>query len=202
MPLTPGSIRRIFAVASVTALALAGVVACGSSNSSDGGAGTKASKSPITVLVTAPINSPSSSLPQWVDAGKIYAKQINAKGGWGGHPVNIVGCDNQVIPTVMLNCARQAISAHAVAMTGFAIPSAAVLQTLQSANIPWVNGDAVTSVELQSPISFPIDVTALYQSTAEVALAVKDKCASTIVLASSLDEANGKVELDSLEAQV
>jgi hypothetical protein len=201
MPLTPGRTRRIFVTASVTALALAGAVACGSSSPSTGGAGAKTSKSPITVLVTAPINSPSSSLPQWIDAGKIYAKQINAKGGWDGHPVNIVGCDNQVIPTVMLNCARQAISVHAIAMTGFAIPSAAVLQTLQNANIPWVNGDAVTSIELQSPISFPIDVTALYQSTAEVALAVKDKCASTTVLASSLDEANGKVELDALEAQ-
>jgi hypothetical protein len=205
MTLAQSGLRRIFPLATGALLAIA-MTACGSSgssgsSSSNTGSGANKLGSPITVLVTAPVNSPSSSLPQWIDAGKIYAAQVNAQGGWDGHQVNIVGCDNQVIPTVMLNCARQAVSAHAVAMTGFAIPSAAVMQTLQSASIPWVNGDAVTSIELQSPISFPIDVSALYQSTAEVALAVKDKCSSTTVLASSLDEANGTLEVKALEAQ-
>jgi Periplasmic binding protein len=202
MKLPLGRARQILAVVGVTALTV-GAAACGgsSSKSTSDSSASKALGSPITVMATAPVNSPASSLPQWIDAAKIYAQAVNAKGGWAGHRVTIVGCDNQVIPTVMLNCARQAASVHAVAMTGFAIPSAAVLQTLQSANIPWVNGDAVTSLELQSPISFPIDVSAVYQSSAEVALAAKDKCSSTTVLASSLDEATGPLEVQQLEAQ-
>ena len=195
-------VRRTLPLMSAVTLVLA-VAACSSSSSSSSSTGSASTglKSPITVLVTAPVNSPAASLPQWIDTGKIYADAINAAGGWDGHKVNIVGCDNQVIPTVLLNCARQAASVHAVAMTGFAVPTAAVLQTLQTEGIPWVNGDAVTSIELQSPISFPIDVSALYQSTAEAALAVKDKCSSTRVLASSIDEANGSLEVQELEAQ-
>src|ERR1700722_8007530 len=102
MTLAQCGLRRIFPLATGTLLAIA-MTACGSSGSSgssgSGNAGSGASKlgSPITVLVTAPVNSPSSSLPQWIDAGKIYAAQVNAQGGWDGHQVNIVGCDNQVI---------------------------------------------------------------------------------------------------------
>jgi hypothetical protein len=192
--------RWVVSLVGVIALVVA-ASACGSSSASTAGAAPKHLGSPITVMATAPINSPAVSLPQWIDAAKIYAQAVNAKGGWDGHQVKIVGCDNQVIPTVMLNCARQAASVHAVAMTGFAIPSAAVMETLQSENIPWVNGDAVTSIELQSPMSFPINVSAVYQSSAEAALATKDKCKATTVLASSLDEANGTLEVQQLKAQ-
>jgi Periplasmic binding protein len=194
--------RQILALVSVAALAV-GVTGCSSSSSSSSSssAAAKTLGSPITVLVTAPVNSPAASLPQWINAAQIYADAVNADGGWGGHRVNIVGCDNQFIATVLLNCARQAASVHAVAMTGFAIPSAAVMQTLQSEGIPWVAGDAISSVELQSPMSFPINVTAAFQTSAETALAVEDKCKSTTVLAWSPDEADGALEVKQLETQ-
>jgi hypothetical protein len=192
--------RALAAVAGAIALVLI-VSACGNSSSgsqsssgtsssaatasSSSGAASSATKSPVTVLATAPVNSPAVSLPQWNDAAQIYAKQTNAAGGWDGHPVKIVACDNQLSPTVTVSCARQAGTDGAVAEIGFVLGTSAMMQVLQSEHVPWIPGIAGTPIELQSPSSYPTNISAVYQASGEVALAIKDKCASVALFVPS-----------------
>jgi ABC-type branched-subunit amino acid transport system substrate-binding protein len=202
--------RALTLVAGAIALVVA-VSACGSTSSSTSsassastsasstaGAASSPKGSPVTVLVTAPVNSPAVSLPQWFDISEIYAKQMNAAGGLDGHPVKIVTCDNQLSPTETVSCARKAGAVGAVAEVGFALGTSAMMQVLQSEHIPWIPGDAATPIELQSPISFPPTLTALYQASGQVALAIKDKCKSVALFVPSTLVAQAPIQKQQL----
>jgi ABC-type branched-subunit amino acid transport system substrate-binding protein len=115
--------------AALTALMLA---ACGSSSSSNStaagsaptGAGTSASAqnaatgSPINVaLISFKVPGEDSLTPMQAGA-EAAARVINAKGGFGGHPVHIVSCNSMLEPAASTDCAHKTIVEHPIAMIG------------------------------------------------------------------------------------
>jgi branched-chain amino acid transport system substrate-binding protein len=191
------SIRRALVALGVATSVLA-LSACGSSGNSSssttqqGHTSAAATKSPVVVLVTAPVNSQISSYPQYFYGVKAYADAVNAAGGLDGHPLKVTTCDNQFNPNVMANCARSAASAGAVAMMGNGPTTPALLSILKSANIAWLPADPFTPLEYQAPNSFVSTIGYVYLTTAEVALAVHSKCPSVAVWYGTLLASLGK----------
>lgn len=103
------------------------------------------------------------------------ADQINAQGGIKGRPIKVTVCDDQLNPNQAASCARDAVSAHAVAVlsptqsSGF---GAQTLPILEAAGIPAVDEPAVVPTDWTSPNSFPLDPGEPAQYAA-VALALK-----------------------------
>ncbi len=181
------SLKRTGVAALVATMLLAGTTAL----ASNAHVAAAKSKGTVTILATAPINDPYYSAPQWTDTSTVFADYFNAQGGFGGYKLKIDTCDNLLSPAGAVTCAQQAVSDHAVAEVGFALPNSSMLSTLAAANIAWVPGQAATAVETQSTDSFPVNQTALYTTAATSALAIKDKCPSAglLVLASAAGQA-------------
>jgi ABC-type branched-subunit amino acid transport system substrate-binding protein len=139
---------------------------------------TSGKSAPIVIAVTAPVNSQIASYPSYFTGVEAYAKAVSAAGGFGGRQVKVITCDNQFDPNVMANCARKAVSAHAVAMLGNGPTAQAFLTILQSNHIPWFPADPFTPLEYQSTNTYIVSLGFLFLNTAEVALAVHSSCPS------------------------
>src|SRR5271154_6010063 len=115
--------RRISACVAIVATVsvLAACSSSGSSSTCSGGGSTSAStanKSPVKIFVTSSFTGTAYSDPQVLSAAEAAADSINAAGGIKGHPVSIVGCDDQLSPSVATQCAQKALSEKPIAVTG------------------------------------------------------------------------------------
>jgi hypothetical protein len=185
--------KREFVVLSVVALAAAVAVPLALSARS-------AAKPTVTVLITAPVNSTYYTAPQDFDAANIFAKYWNSQPSQK-YTLKIVTCDNQFSPTGYVACAQQAQKDGAVATAGIVVGNTAMMDALAKEGIAWVPGDAAGPVELQSPISFPVNASAVYLGAGAVAWAAKDHCKSTSLWVNDAISFQGPLIQKQLEAQ-
>ena len=152
-------IARLWTIG-VSAAALALVAACGSSGSPKAGpssGSTPATGTPINVMTIAPSGTATSNFPGIGVVAKAYATYVNAHGGINGHPLHVTVCNDKNDANAAADCARQAVSEHAVAVLGsFSLGSGQVLPILKPAGIPWLGGYALDPSEYTSTLSYPI----------------------------------------------
>lgn len=146
---------RITAMFAIAALSAIGLAACGSNTDSPQTA--SSSSSTINIMTISTVNSPDESLPETQTAGEAAVKAINAAGGIKGHKINWTFCDDEFNPNTAVDCARQAISDHDVAVVGSYETFSPVWTTLQAAGIPYIGGAGEVPIEETSPISFPLN---------------------------------------------
>jgi ABC-type branched-subunit amino acid transport system substrate-binding protein len=168
--------RHIAAVAVLVPIAAAAVIGCGSSDdssttsaASSPSPGTTADApapaaaktptgSPLEIWTMSPVAQPSGDIPQVFAGVKAAARAINARGGIRGHKIVVKTCNTLMDPNQEATCARNAVSAHALAMVGNIpiINPAGVTNTLQEAHTPNVVPFMGTPQDYVNPINFPV----------------------------------------------
>jgi ABC-type branched-subunit amino acid transport system substrate-binding protein len=97
------------------------------------------------------------SLPDSEAAMQAKVDAVNASGGIDGHQIDLTTCNDQLDPDQSAACARQAVSNGDVAVVASYEPyTAQVLPILESANIPFFNGEAIDNGDANSAIEFPL----------------------------------------------
>jgi ABC-type branched-subunit amino acid transport system substrate-binding protein len=163
------------------------IAACSSSSSHSAvsgtsstgtGSGSAATGTPIKVMVIAPFTLAAAPSKANFDAVKVQAKLQNAKGGINGHPVTVLGCDDQNDANVAAACARQAVTDHVVALVGvFTLQPAAIYPIIEKAGIPNIGDYQIGAGDYTSPNSWPIVAPGDLQGAAAGAYLVKqDNC--------------------------
>lgn len=154
-------------------LAMLFMAGAGTSPSAIAAGTTALSGAPIKVMTEAPVNSPFLSFPNVPAAAKIYAQWINAHGGIGGHPLQVITCDDRADPAEAANCARKAAAAGVVANVGsFTADASRAIPILEKSKIAWF-GPCCTVVpqETSSKISFPMGCLACFPAAAAIKMA-------------------------------
>ncbi|MCX4096964.1 ABC transporter substrate-binding protein [Nocardia sp. alder85J] len=167
---------RYLAAGTTLLLALAG---CGGT-SHDGGAGggKNFTGAPVTVMTIAPVKSAAMNTPEIVTAAEAAVDTINAAGGLGGHEVKLIACNDGNDANQAGDCARQAVSAKAVAVLGgFTTNGSTIVPILEKAGIPWIGDPAFSAEELSSKVSYPL-VSGAAAFAGIGARAGRDGCAS------------------------
>src|ERR1700722_13538834 len=164
-----GTIKRrrwvmLIAAGSVSLL----LAAC--SSSSSGGSTTNSSASgsgSIKIMALGLFQSAALSLPDSEAAMQAKVDAVNASGGIDGHQIDLTTCNDQLDPDQSAACARQAVSNGDVAVVASYEPyTAQVLPILESANIPFFNGEAIDNGDANSATEFPLTGGAITQSAA------------------------------------
>ena len=181
------SFRRLCVVAACLPLALA---ACGSSHPTHSSSGATAtatkgthgseggtsSGQKVTVEMLSQITAADFGSPETVPMAKAVAAQINAHGGLGGHPINLVTCNDKQDPTTAGNCARTAAQDHAVAVVGgITLEGTTTDPILQAAHIPLLVSPAVPG-DYANPTVYPEDGGTLAVWTGVGMLAARSGC--------------------------
>ena len=156
--------RRYRYMAPALALPLLLLAACGSSSNKTTGtptavaaSSTATSGADIKVMVIAPFTLAVAPAKANLDAVKIQADDINAKGGINGHKVVVIGCDDNTDPNVGAKCAQQAVSEKVVAVLGqFSLVGASIFPVIEAAGIPEIGLIQYGSNEQISPSAWPI----------------------------------------------
>jgi ABC-type branched-subunit amino acid transport system substrate-binding protein len=159
-------------VATAGVLAVGAVAGCGSSDSdttstaAPAATGTaaaattaKLSGPSIKVYSVAPVESPLASDPEIFAGAKAAVRALNARGGIGGHEVELVTCDTKSDPNEEAGCARNAVKDGAIAVVGGLTPlnGQTFTDTLSAGSVANVADVAVSPAEFSQPINFPID---------------------------------------------
>lgn len=138
---------------------------------------------PIHIMQIADITGPS-PYPAMGPAAQATVKAFNASGGISGHPVDLTVCDAQSDPNRAEACARQAVSAHDVAVVGgFTLGVAGVMPVLIAAKIPYIPADAFAPAELTAINSFPVDDA--LSTVAGAGYIAGKSCASSVITTES-----------------
>lgn len=166
MVLSSKRVRSVLGIAASVVLAI-GVGACGSSKSSSGGGegGSSASTesgsssgakgSPIKTLVISASDNEIYNYPSVWELAEVYAKDVNAKGGVNGHPLEVIQCNDRAEANQAVKCARQAVEEKVTALVGgLTLYDSAVYPILEAAKIPWVGSDPQEAVGYKAPMSF------------------------------------------------
>jgi len=170
----------VVATCLVTACSSSGSVAPGtgaaSAPASGSSTGDPASGTPIKVMVIAPFTFALAPSKANYDAVSVQAKLQNAKGGINGHPVEVIGCDDQNDANVAAACAQQAVDERVVALVGtFTLQPASIYPAIDKAGIPIIGSWQVGGEDYTSPNSWPIMEPNDMQLAAAGAYMVKDK---------------------------
>lgn len=164
---------RMHAVRRTTASAVAvmGVAvllaACGSSNSSSSKtaktssstASSASSKAPIVVGSAISVNSPILDDLERKQGIEAAISDINAAGGINGHQVKFDFCDTQYSSNLEIECARQMVSDHVVAVINpdfLANQTGEPYKVLAAAGIPVVGDSGLSPAGMSYPNSFPL----------------------------------------------
>jgi ABC-type branched-subunit amino acid transport system substrate-binding protein len=154
-----GGTRRLRGMAVVMAsLALVAATLVSSSHDAASASTGKAAKgTPIKIEVIGPFTLSAAPQQASLDAVQIQAKLLNAKGGINGHPVKVIGCDDETDPNVGASCAQQAVSNHVVAVMGsFSLVSSAIWPILNSARIPFLGVVQYAPEDTTDAESYPV----------------------------------------------
>jgi ABC-type branched-subunit amino acid transport system substrate-binding protein len=126
--------------------------------SSPGGAGgsTSASGEPIKIGVVYTDDNPLGVSPEIQDGAKAAASYINANGGMGGRPVQIVACNGKNNPENNVQCATQFVSSKVITVIGLdGVWGANGLSILQKAGIT-NQTFPISGPEFSSPNAYPL----------------------------------------------
>ena len=150
----------------VAGLVLAGMVlfpACGASDDSEASPDISGglTKAPIKLMTIAAETGPF-TYKEIAPAAKAAAKAINDSGGVNGHPIEIISCDDKLTPDGASACGRKAVSENVTAVVGAQCTNGDnYMSVISKAGIPSVANQPVSSLEITSELSFPIDAAVL-----------------------------------------
>jgi branched-chain amino acid transport system substrate-binding protein len=173
--------QYLVALAGVTAIALL-VAACGSSGTpSSGSASSSASAAAATSALGAPHGAKGAAVnvgiitdggtgaigtaPLVEQGAKMGVAYANAyKDGLGGHPINLIICENQETPAGGQACANQMVQDKVVAVVlPFTGQGATEVPTITKAGIPYITLSGASNQELMTPGAY--DLTGGYPAT-------------------------------------
>lgn len=139
------------AVAAALLPLLLSTAACG------GSAGAAADKTELTVMTWAPANTGSADRPGMTALATAIGDSINSQGGVGGHRLRVLTCNEHNTADGAAACARQAVTAHAVAVIGsYSQFGDAFMPQLETSGIPYIGGYGLSGPEFTSPVSYPV----------------------------------------------
>lgn len=130
--------RRIGIGLLLSVLCVAGLSACGdASNGSGGGKSASHNHNPVVFVLNTLKISGSDLLTPYAAGADAAAKQINARGGFGGRRVVIRTCNTMGQPSTTTTCAHTTVADHPVAAFGCELTwGVAALPLLAKAQIP------------------------------------------------------------------
>ena len=188
--------RKTLLSGAVAVVAVGALAACSSSGSSGSPTASSASGAPAgaptgsTVRVMfedlgpqapaalAPVDDPGA-----LTVFEAAAAYVNARGGAGGHKIQVDTCYDQASPTLSAGCARQAIANHDVAVTApLILTSDNVLPLLAQAHIPYFGEFPVSPDDFSSADSFPDTAGAVGEEAAVGYILAKKGCTKMGVL--------------------
>ncbi|KKD06626.1 ABC transporter substrate-binding protein [Streptomyces sp. WM6386] len=144
------------------ALALT-MAACGGSTASDTKSvaepsGPLPTGEPIKLMVIAQLSTTNQTeTSEAVSAAKAAASAINARGGIGGRPLQILGCDDKTDANAAAACARKAASEGAVATVGQASAMGDTINPVLKQNgLANIGPYPLSASDFSSPASFPL----------------------------------------------
>ncbi|MGY1838132.1 MULTISPECIES: ABC transporter substrate-binding protein [unclassified Modestobacter] len=178
---------RVLAAASAAAL-----LASGCSDSSDDGG--SAAGEPIPIMVFGSFTQPPYILPEIVTGAQAAVDRINADGGVNGRELELIECDDNGNPNDAAACGRQAVDEDVAAVVGtFTLFGDSVVPLLERANIPYLLPTAISTTELTSPVSFPVQDGSLI--TAAVGGALQpEACGNVATMATDFDQSYSNFE--------
>lgn len=134
---------------------------------------------PIKLMTIADVTSLGPIFPNIAITAKAYEQFINAEGGIGGRPVEVIACDAKGTPTDATACARQAVSEGVVAVIGSStFTGDAIMSVLEPAGIAYFGMCCPLSPsEWAGETSFPLGSMPVF-ATGLVKRAAEDGCQS------------------------
>ena len=128
------------------------------SSTTSGGAGPTGEPILLGVIAEGDGATPASpNLPATLDATRAAAASVNADGGVGGRPLEIVGCDTRGDPNGAAECGREMVDQGVVALVGsFSGFSAGFLPVTEGAGIPSVGHFIGGAADLGATLTYPI----------------------------------------------
>jgi branched-chain amino acid transport system substrate-binding protein len=96
------------------------------------------------------------SNPEYPAGAQAAAAAVNAAGGIGGRPIEVIVCSDELSPDTARQCARTAVEKKISAVVGLQTTNeTTILPILESAGIPAVGVYPFTDAALTSPVSYP-----------------------------------------------
>ncbi len=109
---------------------------------------------PIKLMVIHEVEAGAAN-PEIVEGADAAAQAINATGGVGGRPIEIISCDTRNDPNTAAECGRQAVNENVVAVVGTITPhDGEFLPLLEQNKIPSVGHLPATPASFSSPAVF------------------------------------------------
>ncbi|PYC85362.1 hypothetical protein C7C46_06340 [Streptomyces tateyamensis] len=122
-----------------------------------GGPAAAADRNDLTVLTFAPSGTGASDRPGMTALADAIGKTVNAQGGVSGHRLKVVTCNEHNTADGAAACARQAVTAGAIAVIGsYSQFGDSFMPVLESARIPYIGGYGLSGPEFTSPLSYPV----------------------------------------------
>ena len=133
---------------------------------------------PIKLMTVTTLNAAGPTYQNIANTAKAYETYINARGGIGGRPLEVIVCDEQFDPAVAATCARQAVEENVVAVVGsFTFFAESIVPVIEKSSISWFGPCCpITPSELTSKYSFPIGNQPMYAVGAIKHAIEVDKC--------------------------
>jgi ABC-type branched-subunit amino acid transport system substrate-binding protein len=133
---------------------------------------------PIKVMTVTTLNAAGPTYQNIANTAKAYETYVNARGGIGGRPLEVIVCDEQFDPAVAATCARQAVEENVVAVVGsFTFFAESIVPVIEKSSISWFGPCCpITPSELTSKYSFPIGNQPMYAVGAIKHAIEVDKC--------------------------
>ena len=120
------------------------------------------------------------SNPEFPAGAQAAAAAVNADGGIGGRPIEVIVCSDELDTDTARQCARDAVDKGVVAVVGLQTTNeVAILPILEEAGIPAVGVYPFTDVGLTSPVSFP-DVSGFVGQTLGMGLQLAEAGATNV----------------------
>ncbi|EIV96083.1 ABC transporter substrate-binding protein [Frankia sp. QA3] len=172
-----GLARTGLARAGLAAALAATLAGCG--GGSDGGSGSAAASdpaakgSPVKLMIIAPTGTAGTNYPEMVAATRAAVRGVNARGGIGGHPVELVHCNERNDAASAKKCAQQAVDSGVLAVVSEVSGTGGIMPILQNAGIPSIGSAGISAdgSELSSPVSYVISPLTLYPAVCPALLA-------------------------------
>jgi ABC-type branched-subunit amino acid transport system substrate-binding protein len=112
---------------------------------------------PIKLMVIHEVEAGAAN-PELREGAEAAAQAINAAGGVGGRPIEILSCDTRNDPNTAAECGRQAVSENVVALVGTITPhDGEFLPLLEQNRIPSVGHLPATPSGFSSPAVFALE---------------------------------------------
>jgi ABC-type branched-subunit amino acid transport system substrate-binding protein len=120
------------------------------------------------------------SNPEFPAGAQAQAAAVNAAGGIGGRPIEVIVCSDELSADTARQCAQEAVDKKVVAVVGLQTTNeVTILPILQAAGIPAIGVSPFTDVALTSTVSFP-DVSGFVGQTLGMGLQLAKSGAKTV----------------------